>query len=69
MDGMMATITFDQINSIVAAHHAREAAERLPLARACRAMDEIREALVAMDSRDRAEVIDGLRELVAEREG
>lgn len=60
----MAVLTFDTIHQIVARHAEAEAAERAPLAVACRALDTLREALEEIPyGPDRTEIMRELYDL------
>jgi hypothetical protein len=58
----MPAITFDEINSRVAAYHAAEATRNAPKPAAIRCVYELGSRLADLDAADRAYVLDVLRE-------
>ncbi len=62
----MATITFAQINQRITEHRRAEEARNAPAARACRALETLRDALDQMSPMERYDVMNEVCELIDE---
>lgn len=63
----MAILTISQIDEILVQHRRAEGARNAPAALACRALETLRDALAELEPAERAEILDEIRELIAEQ--